>query len=105
MGNDMKIISILGSTGSIGISSLSVISTLDGNYKIFGLSCNKNISLLYKQIKKYNPKYAVITNQRSYKAFIKSHGVDIGNTKILYGNEGLDVISSDKAITTVIAQL
>ena len=105
MGHDMKIISILGSTGSIGVSSLNVISTLEGSYKIFGLSCNKNISLLYKQIKKYNPKYAVITNQSSYKAFIKTHGSDIGNTQILYGNEGLDLISSDKAITTVIAAI
>jgi len=105
MGHDMKIISILGSTGSIGVSSLNVISALEGSYKIFGLSCNKNISLLYKQIKKYNPKYAVITNQSSYKAFIKTHGSDIGNTQILYGNEGLDLISSDKAITTVIAAI
>jgi len=105
MGYDMKIISILGSTGSIGISSLNVISALDGNYKIFGLSCNKNISLLHKQIKKYNPKFAVITNHNAYNAFIKSHGIDIGNTKILYGNEGLDVISSDENITTVIAAI
>ena len=105
MGYDMKIISILGSTGSIGISSLNVISALDGNYKIFGLSCNKNTSLLYKQIKKYNPKYAVITNQSSYKVFIKSHGIELGNTKILYGDEGLDIISSDNAITTVIAAI
>ena len=105
MGHDMKMISILGSTGSIGVSSLNVISALEGSYKIFGLSCNKNISLLYKQIKKYNPKYAVITNQSSHKAFIKSHGTDIGNTQILYGDEGLDVISTDKAITTVIAAI
>ena len=101
----MKTISILGSTGSIGISSLNVISTLGENYKIFGLSCNKNTPLLYKQIKKHNPKYAVITNQSSYKAFMKSHETDIGNTKILYGNEGLDVISSDKTITTIIAAI
>ena len=101
----MKIISILGSTGSIGISSLNVISALDGNYKIFGLSCNKNTSLLYKQIKKYNPKFAVITNHSSYKSFIKSHGIDMGSTKILYGNEGLDIISSDINITTVIAAI
>ena len=105
MGYDMKIISILGSTGSIGISSLNVISAFERNYKIFGLSCNKNISLLHKQIKKYNPKFAVITNHNAYNAFIKSHGIDIGNTKILYGNEGLDVISSDENITTVIAAI
>ena len=105
MGHDMKIITVLGSTGSIGISSLNVISALDKDYKIFGISCNTNISLLYKQVKKFNPNYAVITDQSSYKAFIKSHGINIGNTKILYGNEGLDVIISDKNITTVIAAI
>ena len=81
----MKIITILGSTGSIGVSSLNVISTLDKNYKIYGLSCHKNVSLLYEQIKTYNPKYAVITNQNSYRSFIKLHGITIGHTKILFG--------------------
>ena len=101
----MKIISILGSTGSIGVSSLHVISALHKNYKIYGLSCHKNISLLYEQIKKYNPEYAVITNRCAHKNFIKSHGTSLGNTKILFGQDGLDVISSDKIITTVIAAI
>ena len=70
MDHNMKIITILGSTGSIGVSSLNVVSSLGENYKIFGLSCNKNTSLLHKQIKRYNPKYAVITNQSSYKSYI-----------------------------------
>ena len=57
MGHDMKIITVLGSTGSIGISSLNVISALGKDYKIFGISCNTNISLLYEQVKKFNPNY------------------------------------------------
>ncbi len=101
----MKMITILGSTGSIGKNSLNVISALNKNYKIFGLSCNKNISLLYEQIKKYKPRYAVITNQTAYKYFLNLHGITLGDTKILFGNEGLDIISSDKCITTIIAAI
>ena len=101
----MKMISILGSTGSIGVSSLNVISVLDDNYKIFGLSCHKNISLLYEQIKTHRPKYAVITDQSSYKYFIKLHEITLEDTKILFGNEGLDIISSDKSVSTIIAAI
>ena len=105
MADDMRIVSILGSTGSIGKSSLNVISTLGDSYKVFGLSCNKNIELLYQQILYFHPNYAVITNQSSYDSFLKQHGKNIGVTKILFGNEGLDIISSDKKVTTVIAAI
>jgi 1-deoxy-D-xylulose-5-phosphate reductoisomerase len=66
MANDMKMISILGSTGSIGTSSLNVISSLSDAYKVFGLSCHKNITLLQNQIHQFNPEYAIITDQSSY---------------------------------------
>ena len=103
MANDMKMISILGSTGSIGKSSLNVISSLVDTHKIFGLSCHKNTSLLLNQILKFNPEYAIITDQNSYDLFLKEHGKDLGGTKILYGKEGLEIISSDKNVDTVIA--
>ena len=101
----MKIISILGSTGSIGRSSLNVISSLGGSYKIFGLSCHKNITLLKNQIDKFNPVYAIITDQKSYDLFVKKHRKDLGATKILFGDEGLDIITSDKNVDTVIAAI
>ena len=49
-----RIISILGSTGSIGLSSLSIIDKKKKDFKINVLSANKNYSLICKQIKKYN---------------------------------------------------
>lgn len=50
----MKKISILGSTGSIGTSALDVISHLN-NFKVAGLSANKNRALLEKQAAEFNP--------------------------------------------------
>ena len=93
MANDMKMISILGATGSIGISSLNVISSLGDGYKVFGLSCHKNITLLQDQIHQFNPEYAIITDQSSYNMFLKEHGTNLGDTKILFGDEGLSIIT------------
>ena len=101
----MKMISILGSTGSIGRNSLSVISSLDKGFKIFGLSCHKNTALLYEQIKTYKPQYAVITNLDSYQSFVKDFGTKIGESKILFGSDGLNVISSSQNVTTVIVAI
>ena len=105
MANDMKMISILGATGSIGTSSLNVISSLGDTYKVFGLSCHKNITLLQDQIHQFNPEYAIITDQSSYNLFLNEHGTKLGDTKILFGNEGLNIISSNRNVDTVIAAI
>ena len=101
----MKMISILGSTGSIGKSSLNVISSLGDSYKTFGLSCHKNITLLQNQIHQFNPEYAVITDLNSYDLFLKKHGKNLRKTKILFGTEGLDIITSNKKVDTIIAAI
>ena len=61
-------VAILGSTGSIGRSSLSVLSR-NKKYKIKLLTTNKNANKILKQALKYNVKNVIITNK---KYFIKS---------------------------------
>ena len=58
-----KSISILGSTGSVGVSTLSIIDKKKNYFKVHLLSANKNFNLIEKQIKKYKPKIFVITNK------------------------------------------
>ncbi len=48
----MKLVTILGSTGSIGESTLDVISRHPDAYRVFALSCNSNIEKLVKQCEK-----------------------------------------------------
>ncbi|PKM70586.1 MAG: 1-deoxy-D-xylulose-5-phosphate reductoisomerase, partial [Firmicutes bacterium HGW-Firmicutes-18] len=55
----MKKISVLGSTGSIGTSALDVITHLN-NFKVIGLSANKNKSLLKEQSRKFKPEITVV---------------------------------------------
>lgn len=62
----MKQIVILGSTGSIGTSSLDVIARLGEEYRILGLSANNNTDLFLKQIHQFKPRFAAVLNPASY---------------------------------------
>ncbi len=55
----MKNVVVMGSTGSIGIQSLDVISK-NNSYKIVGLSCFSNADLLCEQVDKYLPSFVAI---------------------------------------------
>tara|TARA_X000000368_G_scaffold398858_1_gene369291 strand:+ start:142 stop:1275 length:1134 start_codon:yes stop_codon:yes gene_type:complete len=55
----MKNVVVMGSTGSIGIQSLDVISK-NKSHKVFGLSCYSNADLLIEQTKKYLPNFVAI---------------------------------------------
>ena len=57
-----KKIIILGSTGSIGSTTLKIIDKKKSSFKVILLSAKDNYSLICKQIQKYKPKYFVITN-------------------------------------------
>ena len=59
-------IAVLGSTGSVGISSLNVISKFKKNFKVELLACNKNHLLAAKQIKKFQPKYVYIKDFETF---------------------------------------
>ena len=64
----MKInISIIGSTGSIGLSVLKIIDKRNKNFQVNVLSANKNYKLIKKQIKKYKPKIFVISDLNTFK--------------------------------------
>ena len=62
----MKNIVILGSTGSIGTSSLDVIARLGPDYKVLGLSANRNTDLFLQQIHTFQPRFAAVLDPESY---------------------------------------
>ena len=62
-----KSISILGSTGSIGLSTLKIIDKKKNHFKVNILSANKNYSTILNQIKKYKPKIFIINNFETFK--------------------------------------
>ena len=61
-----KTISILGSTGSIGLTALKIINKKKNLFQINLLSANKNFNLICKQIKYYKPKFFVVNDPYIY---------------------------------------
>jgi len=65
MNRKKKGIVILGSTGSVGVSTLSVISQNPERFRVDGLSCHNNISLLIEQIEMFSPKVVSVSEQQA----------------------------------------
>ena len=57
-------ISILGSTGSIGLTSLDLIDRKKNKFIVFLLAANKNFRIICRQINKYKPKYFIISDKK-----------------------------------------
>ena len=98
-------ITILGSTGTIGVNTLSVISKIKNSYPIFALTANKNIRLLFSQIKKYKPLYAVISNEVdaiSLRKLCKTNNIKI---KILFGRSGLLYVTEHIKVKNVLSAI
>lgn len=56
----MKSVCLLGSTGSIGVSTLDVIRLNKNAYRVVALTANKNIGRLLEQCIEFKPTYAVV---------------------------------------------
>lgn len=87
----MKKILILGSTGSIGTNALELIRNNRDKYKVTGLSGNRNISLLEKQIEEFNPEYVCVGSDEN-KNYLENK---YKNTKIFTGDSGLAKIAKE----------
>tara|TARA_B100000029_G_scaffold88469_1_gene78326 strand:+ start:2481 stop:3653 length:1173 start_codon:yes stop_codon:yes gene_type:complete len=94
-----KKIAILGSTGSIGLSSLEILKNNLEKFKIILLSANTNYPLIQKQIKRYKPKYFIISDKNVFKKIIKKNK----NRRTKIYNKFTDIPSKTKFDITISA--
>lgn len=88
----MKKISILGSTGSIGTSTLDVVSAHPDKFKVVGLTASENINKLEAQIRRYRPSAVSVAKEEAAKA-LKDRCQDL-EVEIYSGVEGLICVST-----------
>ncbi len=81
-----KTLSVLGSTGSIGVQALEV-AQLSG-YEITALTANRSTDILEEQIRKFNPRFAAVADEKAA-ADLKSKVADT-ETKVLSGAKGVE---------------
>jgi 1-deoxy-D-xylulose-5-phosphate reductoisomerase len=84
---DMKNISILGSTGSIGVNALDVIANRPDRFRVVALAACKNVSLLTEQIERFKPKVVSVIDEKHAEK-LKSIIRPARGTEILHGAGG-----------------
>jgi len=88
----MKNISVLGSTGSIGRSSLEVIDKLSHRFKVVGLTAGRNTQLLEKQVEKFRPK--IVSLERKEEAEDLRRKFRGESLKVTFAQEGAEEVAS-----------
>lgn len=92
-----QVLTILGSTGSIGESTLDVVSRHPEKFRVFALAGHKQVEKLAAQCRTFRPEYAVVANAEHaarLEALLKRDGVA---TQVLHGAQALvDVASADE---------
>jgi 1-deoxy-D-xylulose-5-phosphate reductoisomerase len=95
----MKNISVLGSTGSIGRQTLEVVAANPEKLKIRVLAAHRNVDLMLKQLERFHPDLAVLTDKEAALELQRQYS---GKTEILSGREGLLAAATyDKADTVL----
>lgn len=97
-----KRIAILGSTGSIGIQTLEVVSALPEQFDVVALAAGTNAELLASQICKYRPSIAVLEDKEAA-ARLKS--VISHNCEVMNGVEGLIAAATHPDVDVVVTSL
>ena len=98
----MKKISILGSTGSIGQSTLSVVEKFQDRFTVVALAAGNNVELLEQQVRKFRPSIVSVVSERSA-GDLKKRCSDL-SMRIFFGVEGMiQVAAADEADITVSA--
>ncbi len=102
----MKGICILGATGSIGVSTLDVVSRHSEQYKVIALTANTNINALYEQCIVHKPEYAVVVNEDKAELFKdKIKDSEIADMNVMSGSKALEFVSTLDNVDSVMAAI
>lgn len=98
-------ITILGSTGSIGVSTLDVVARHPDKFSIFALTAAVQVDALLAQCQRFSPRYAVMSSP-AHAQQLREKARALGLAlEVLQGPAALDQVASDSEVTTVMASI
>ncbi len=98
-------VTVLGSTGSIGVNTLDVIARHPERFEVFALSAATQIDLMLAQCAQFKPQYAVMASEphaRQLAEKIKANQLPV---QVLYAQGALEMIASHESVDTVMAAI
>ena len=98
-------LTVLGSTGSIGTSTLDVVARHPDRFEVFALSAATQVDLMLAQCAQFSPRFAVMASAphaRLLAEKIKANGL---KTTVLQSSDALEIIASNDDVDTVMAAI
>ena len=102
---NIRHLTILGSTGSIGVSTLDVVTRHPDRFQIIALTANHSIEKMLEQCRLFRPRYAVMLDKGSGEKLqmaIREAGIA---TEVMWGVESLEKVASLPEVDTVMAAI
>lgn len=99
----MQRLTVLGSTGSIGVNTLDVVSDHLDRYQVYALAANNNDAKLFEQIVRFQPRYAVLCDETAAARLRERTKSAHLSTEILSGEKELVNVASNAEVDTVVA--
>jgi 1-deoxy-D-xylulose-5-phosphate reductoisomerase len=102
----MKGICILGSTGSMGVSTLDVVARHPSLYDVIALTANTNVAGLFQQCLDHRPQYAVVVDTQKAEEFKQLiANSEVSAIEVLTGTAGLEQVSVLASVDSVMAAI
>ncbi len=99
----MQTLTILGSTGSIGVSTLDVVSRHPDKFQIFALAGHSQVEKFAEQCRQFAPKYAVVADENRANELRQQLGSL--HTEVLFGKQALIDIATAPEVTGVMCAI
>ena len=102
---NMQSITVLGSTGSIGVSTLDVVARHPDRYRVFALTAHRQVETLLAQIRLHRPRVAVLgcaEDASRLQKLLRTEGL---SCDVLSGPEALESVASASEVDTVMAAI
>jgi 1-deoxy-D-xylulose-5-phosphate reductoisomerase len=100
-----QVLIILGSTGSIGVSTLDVVARHPEKFRIFALAGHTQVAKLAAQCVQFQPQYAVVADEGHAEALAKMLAASACRTEVLYGAQALIDVASAEEVSGVMAAI
>jgi 1-deoxy-D-xylulose-5-phosphate reductoisomerase len=97
-------ISVLGSTGSIGLNTLDVIARHPGRFGVYALAANSSVDVMLEQCQSFEPRYAVMMEEAAAEA-LRRRLPAACSTEVLQGAEGLSAVVTAAEVDAVMAAI
>lgn len=104
MSSSPRLVSVLGSTGSIGVSTLDVIARHPAEFSVYALAANSSVEAMLGQCLQFQPRFAVMMDEAAAQQLSERLPAECA-TVVLQGDAGLNQVASAPEVDSVMAAI